>query len=301
MSRVVLAVDLEEPAPSPADNEGMDVEGDGEQKAESRKSPHALVEDVLSACAQYGLEPEVVSICKTYSELLIEKQRYGEAVSFCVRAGDAKRIARIAERVLDEYVTNGQEAFVRHVDSIPTSLLRPGGTALRPEIFGREARAVTPGAANAEDEDEEDDLLLVKAALTPYSARLSFIARFRDFCALYARGERAQAAQLLVRLISTNVAPMSFYGVMLLDAVPLLEGEEIVVGLEETYELLRALESIEAPIEAANGVDVYGHLESLARIVGARGERGERTRVARRQLEVVRGALARHLGRVCCL
>lgn len=195
----------------------------------------------------------------------------------------------------------GQEAFVRHVDSIPTSLLRPGGTALRPELFGRDARPATPHAAGGNDDEDEDDLLLVKAALTPYSARLSFIARFRDFVALYARGEKDQAAALLVRLISTNVAPVAFYGVMLLDAVALLESDEIVVGLEDTYELLRALEVVTAPIDAAGGADVYGHLDSLARIVGANGSQEDRTRTALKHLEVVRGALARHLGRVCCL
>ena len=64
-----------------------------------------------------------------------------------------------------------------------------------------------------------------RSALTPYSARLSFLARYRDFFAFYARGERRQAASLLVLLMSSNVAPRTFYGVMLLDIVPLLESE----------------------------------------------------------------------------
>lgn len=61
------------------------------------------------------------------------------------------------------------------------------------------------------DEQEE-------SPLTPYSSRLSFLARYRDFFALYARGERKQAATLLVLLFSSNVAPKSFYAVSILSS-----------------------------------------------------------------------------------
>lgn len=123
----------------------------------------------------------------------------------------------------------GQEAFIRHVDSIPTSLLRPGATALRPELFGERGRQPSTGTV-CHDLDNEDEVL-ARTALTPYSARLSFLARYRDFFAFYARGERRQAASLLVLLLSSNVAPRNFYGVMLLDVVPLLESESNVAAL----------------------------------------------------------------------
>mgnify|MGYP001578092744 FL=1 len=47
----------------------------------------------------------------------------------------------------------------------------------------------------------------------PYSSRLSFLARYRDFFALYARGERRDAASLLVLLLTSGVAPKAFYAV----------------------------------------------------------------------------------------
>lgn len=78
-------------------------------------------------------------------------------------------------------------------------------------------------------------------------------------------------------------------------------GEEMLVTLDETYDLLRCLEEVTAPIEASGGKDVYGHLTSLAKIVGAMGTKEECTGKALKQLEVVRAALARHLARCCCL
>lgn len=88
---------------------------------------------------------------------------------------------------------------------------------------------------------------------------------------------------------------------MLLDVVPLLEGSELVVTTEEVYELLRCLEEVTANV--ATSGDIYGYLDSLARIVGGTttAESGiskkDREVKALRQLEVVRGALARTLGR----
>lgn len=72
----------------------------------------------------------------------------------------------------------------------------------------------------------------------------------------------------------------------------------LLITLSETYELLRLLEEITSPIISANGVDIYGHLRSLGRLLGEGEREGEKERTQRglKQLEVVRGALARHLG-----
>lgn len=99
---------------------------------------------------------------------------------------------------------------------------------------------------------------------------------------------------------------------MLLDVIPLLKsalftglssilpadflplaGDQLLISTEETYELLRCLEEITSPISAAGG-DVYGHLDSLVRVMGQQsGTKGERTSKALKQLEVVRAALAK--------
>lgn len=86
---------------------------------------------------------------------------------------------------------------------------------------------------------------------------------------------------------------------MLLDVVPLLEGDELVISLAETYELLRCLEEITCCI-TPSGEDIYGYLETLSRIVGGQSStvtKKEREGMATKQLQIVRGALARHLGK----
>ncbi|GAA5860731.1 hypothetical protein JCM1840_001945 [Sporobolomyces johnsonii] len=316
--------------------DGMDVEGEGEGEAgeEGKKGQgRRRVEEVLRVCSEYGLEDDMVSICEvrvsfpfspsperdlltppprppqSYAELLTAQSRYGEAISFCVRANNSKKIARIADRILDEYVANGQEAFIHHVDSLPTSLLRPSSPPSSPS-----SRSRSPSPVPA----------------LPSNPRLSFLARYRDFFALYARGDRRAAAELLVLLLTSGVAPRGFWAVMMLDILPLLETQPPLVSLAETYELLRILDELTGPIEMSRGRDVFGVLEMLARLLegGGRGKekekekekRGqhkegkdqdkgegeggnarERTQRAMKQLEVVRGALARHLGLCCCL
>ena len=57
-----------------------------------------------------------------------------------------------------------------------------------------------------------------------FASRLAFLARYRDFHALHASGARGEAARLLVQLLTSLIAPRPFWPVLLLDAVPLLEG-----------------------------------------------------------------------------
>lgn len=106
MRQVVRGVDLEEPV----GGEEGEMEVEGANGAESEGKGVRVVDDVIGVCAKHGLDEEMVAVCKAWSEVLIGEQRYGEAVAYCVKAGDPKRIARIAERVLDEYVTNSKHS-----------------------------------------------------------------------------------------------------------------------------------------------------------------------------------------------
>jgi nuclear pore complex protein Nup85 len=156
-----------------------------------------------------------------------------------VHAGDGKRIARIADRLLDEYITNGEQAFTSLVDEIPVSLLDP--SASHHGLFKGE------GEGDFEMNDDDDGSVISQggapstmrgAATTAtagtttialdrsvFSSRLAFLARYRDFHALYARGELSSAFALLVSLLANNAAPKRFQAVMLLDSMALLEGE----------------------------------------------------------------------------
>ncbi|KDE06351.1 hypothetical protein MVLG_03261 [Microbotryum lychnidis-dioicae p1A1 Lamole] len=322
MGKVLRGVDIfTEP------DEGKEIEGEGKGKGgdEEGNGKERLVEEVLATAAEHGLEEDVVEICKTYSEHLISLSRYGAALAFCIRSGDLKRVSRIADRILDEYLTNGQDAFVRCVDEIPVSLLRPSKGRKGRGRGRKEASMLGEEITSDEEMNDESDLDTIhqddfdeeeeedRPSLAPFSTRLAFLARYRDFFALYAKGERRQAAKLLCLLLSSNVAPKPIWAVLLVDSVGLLldESEDRpIVEVEECYELMRCLEDIALPILAGNGDvdDVYGHLDALGKLMnGGKGaemreekRRKEVVRMGMKQLDVVRGALARCLARGVC-
>jgi hypothetical protein len=103
---------------------------------------------------------------------------------------------------------------------------------------------------------------------------------------------------------------------MLLDAIPLLDSaysvrstskvaddiltaDENLIRKSETFELMRCMNEIVSPLDKTDGVDIYGHLTSLARLMeqgpGVSGTRTEREKVemALSQLKLVSALLAR--------
>lgn len=95
-----------------------------------------------------------------------------------------------------------------------------------------------------------------------------------------------------------------------------------IVSLSETYELLRIVEELTAPIQLSSSssssstsppvyVDIFGDLDMLSRLLSSstspsqgkekKEESGGGVEKALNQLEVVRGSLARHLAVCCCL
>lgn len=253
----------------------------------------------------------------------MSQKKYGMAIAYCVRANDSRRINKIADLILDRYVEMGEfrapsltylsalSSITEHpasvfsssfagvealslIDSIPTSLLHPNSAT----------QASFPGL---DAQDPSSQLAFVLST----STRLSFLARYRDFHALYASGDRAAAAELLVLLMSSNAAPRKFWAVMLLDSVALLNGEwelreyhcvvthrlregesrshlakdrfridptpnppldpDMPVSEQNTMELMRCLSEIVLPLQES-GQDLYGHFECMSRIEG-----GEKT------------------------
>lgn len=62
-------------------------------------------------------------------------------------------------------------------------------------------------------------------AYSRFGSRLAFLARYRDMHAFYAQGDKERAAAVLVHLLATELAPKTWWAILLVDAVPLLEGQ----------------------------------------------------------------------------
>lgn len=220
-------------------------------------------------------------------------------------ASSATLFATIADSL------TGPEEFARLVDEIPADFRDPDAHLFRPDLF-----------TNAGGPDQGTDPNGIVKYST-FGSRLAFLARYRDMHSAYADGDRAGAADLLIQLLANELAPRGWWAVLLVDACPLLEGEsalqpesgmsltarpadeEVLISSSDTWELLRCLEAIVAPILAQpDRRDLRGNLDYLKRIVrpptgGAPDRRSDRdeTEAALKQLQVVRHALARNLSR----
>ncbi|XP_055264593.1 nuclear pore complex protein Nup85 [Moschus berezovskii] len=76
------------------------------------------------------------------------------------------------------------------------------------------------------------------------SDRLTFLGKYREFHRLYGEKRFADAASLLLSLMTSQIAPRSFWMTLLTDALPLLEQKQVIFSAEQTYELLRCLEDL---------------------------------------------------------
>ncbi|CAG8475250.1 9654_t:CDS:2, partial [Scutellospora calospora] len=77
---------------------------------------------------------------------------------------------------------------------------------------------------------------------------IKFLSRYRLFHALKQNGEIRRAGAILMELLRAQVAPISFWPVLLLNALPLLqEGKArkmIIFSTQDTLEILRNLQDI---------------------------------------------------------
>ncbi|XP_044529316.1 nuclear pore complex protein Nup85 isoform X2 [Gracilinanus agilis] len=114
------------------------------------------------------------------------------------------------------------------------------------------------------------------------SDRLTFLGKYREFHRLYGEKRFADAASLLLSLMTSQIAPRSFWMTLLTDALPLLEQKQVIFAAEQTYELMQCLEDL-----------TMGRPEP--RKLG--GQRSQEDDVETTKVEMLRLALARNLAR----
>uniref|UniRef100_G3SRA8 Nuclear pore complex protein Nup85 n=1 Tax=Loxodonta africana TaxID=9785 RepID=G3SRA8_LOXAF len=114
------------------------------------------------------------------------------------------------------------------------------------------------------------------------SDRLTFLGKYREFHRLYGEQRFVDGASLLLSLMTSQIAPRSFWMTLLTDALPLLEQKQVIFSAEQTYELMRCLEDL------TTGRPVHGEPDAQ----GLQDDDIETTKV-----EMLRLALARNLAR----
>ncbi|XP_069608268.1 nuclear pore complex protein Nup85 [Ranitomeya imitator] len=115
------------------------------------------------------------------------------------------------------------------------------------------------------------------------SDRLTFLGKYREFHRMYYDQQFEEAACLLLSLMTARIAPCSFWLTLLLDALPLLEQQQVIFSAEQTYQLMSCLqERTTAKLEP---------LQSEENL------RAQDSSIEHTKLEMLRLALARNLAR----
>ncbi|EDV27945.1 uncharacterized protein TRIADDRAFT_53012 [Trichoplax adhaerens] len=128
----------------------------------------------------------------------------------------------------------------------------------------------------------------IGAAIT-LTGQLAFLGKFREFHTFCNTGNLVDAASILVLLMVDGLASKKYWWMLLLDAIPLFETEEILFDSDQTYELLRCLTEIELSLRGPG--DSWSNRLTLKQQVHKNSE------VLHDALNTIRIALARNLAR----
>lgn len=136
----------------------------------------------------------------------MREKDYALAVSYCTSAEDWPGLGRVVDRVLDEYITGGLS--MRH------PIVFSANDYVGPTSFARYASDIAPSL---------QDLLAQPDSRGIFVHRLMFAVRYAHFHQLRMKQELQDATVDLVAMFRDDVAPKSWWAVLLCDSVELLQ------------------------------------------------------------------------------
>ncbi|KAH9821798.1 nucleoporin Nup85-like protein [Melampsora americana] len=264
------------------DNPSGEEDGNG-----SMKKATVSVLEFKEVCERFGLEDEFCRCTKILTKRLVKERKYGAAIAYCVRSGELNMITRITNLLLMEYINEGPEEFAKLVDEIPSSLLHPIAPKLRPNLFLTNHRS--PSSLNLLEEGEEEAQEM--ESNQTFNNSLIFLSRYRDLHSFYSKGNKSKVIEIIMNLLINKIAPKEWWCILLIDLLPLLEDEEMLVNVTDTYELLRCLEEITS-LDQEEFIEPkqMDYLMYLKLVVGNQSN-------GLKELEIVRYSLARNLSK----
>ncbi|KAH9479690.1 Nuclear pore complex protein Nup85 [Psilocybe cubensis] len=216
-----------------------------------------VLKDVNKTCFEYKREHVRRTVCRIAAQTLVSEKDYGLAVSYCTSAEDWRGLARIVDRVLDEYITSGPRKFTQY------------------------ALAIAPSV---------QELRLQSAIQGVFVHRLIFAVRYARFHELVDKQEYEDAAADLLAIFIEDVAPTSWWAVVLCDATKLLRYTPVALFPSSGASLL--LQKLEEIFVRTSQGASDDYLAVLIRVLGCRGEKE-----ALERLKTVRLALAQYFSR----
>jgi len=214
-----------------------------------------VLKDVNQTCLQYQREAVRRTVCRVAAQTMTQEKEYGLAVAYFISAEDLPGLGRVVDRVLEEYISSGPKYFASYA------------SAISPSIQELRSRPIHQGV---------------------FAHRLLFAIRYAHFHQLREQQDFQDAASDLIAIFREDLAPKSWWAVLLCDSVPLLQhGPSLLFSSSDTSELLLKLEEVFVRTSQGAG-DEY--ISVLTRAVNGEGEAIER-------LKLVRMALARYFAR----
>jgi len=191
--------------------------------AQSGEVPVAL-RAVIETCHEYRRESVRRMVCTIAARNYLQRREYGLAVSYATSAENWAWLGRIVDAVLNEYIKHGPEAFARSVAAVAPSL--------------QELRA-HPGADGV------------------FTHRLMFAVRYAEFHQRRLSGDLQEAALDLLTTFNDDLAPKTWWGVLLCDAVDLIRNDDLMLySSSGAVELLKRLEEVHLRASQGSG-DAY--------------------------------------------
>ncbi|KAG6827154.1 hypothetical protein H0H92_013005 [Tricholoma furcatifolium] len=196
-----------------------------------------VLKDVSQTCLTYQREAVRRTICRVAAQTMISKKDYGLAAVYSISAEDWPGLGRVVERLLDEYIFSGPSSFANYASAIAPSVQELRNRHVHEGIFAH---------------------------------RLLFTVRYAHFHQLVEGHELQDAAADLIAIFREDLAPRSWWAVLLCDAIPLLEEESsLLFPSPSAAELLRKLEEIF--VRSSQGA-AQDYLPVLMRIIQGEGK-----------------------------
>ncbi|KAF8713566.1 hypothetical protein AX14_012920 [Amanita brunnescens Koide BX004] len=214
-----------------------------------------VLKDVNETCFQHQREAVRRTICRIAAQALVQYKDYGLAVSYCTSAEDWSGVGRIVDQVLKEYITSGAEKFAKY------------------------ASTIAPTAQQLRTQNVQQGIFV---------HRLLFAVRYAQYHELRGQGNLADAAQELISIFYDDLAPKSWWAVLLSDAIELLQNDQVMLfPITAVNELMRRVEEVVTRTS-------YGDVDYLGTLLQCT-KGGEKEALNR--LKLARAVLAKYYAR----
>ena len=156
-----------------------------------------------------------------------QKQKLGSALFWAIRSKDKMLVNTIVDQYLRHYLKTANQ------DVIETEKMSSQGELL------------------------DMDLMLNLGSTIVLSERLIFLSKYHEFHQLQNASQYSQAAKIIVDMLSSNAIPEFFIFQVILDCLPLLEANEVVIDSQQTCKILASFEQISDKLKNESNISSF--------------------------------------------